>query len=41
MSSWPPEIERERERERVLSEVPVATVGEGGGATPRKTKYEA
>ena len=40
MSSWPPEIEREREREWVLSEVPVATVG-GGGATPRKTKYEA
>ena len=34
-------VARDREREWVLSEVPVATVGEGGGATPRKTKYEA
>ena len=37
MSSWPPEIEREWG----LSEVPVATMEEGEGATPRKTKYEA
>ena len=29
--------EREREREWVLSEVPVATVGEGGG-NPQKDK---
>ena len=29
---------RDREREWGLSEVPAATVGEGGGAIPRKTK---
>ena len=33
--------DREREREGGLSEVPVATMEEGEGATPRKTKYVA